>query len=304
MDSVIQWLLKSDPSVRYRTLKYITDENSSRLESEQQAMIEKGWVRELLKKQDNKGTWGNGIYSPKWISTTYTLLLLKRLESPATEGIRKACSILMENGKSADGGVDFFASMKRSETCITGMVLSIVSFFNMINTVVEEYIRYLEREQMKDGGWNCQSYRGAVHSSFHTTINVLEGLWEYEKMYGDNKKITAMRRKGAEFLLKHRLFKSHRTGETVDRKMTMLSFPPRWRYDVMRVMEYFADSDALRDERMQDAMDIIISKEKNGKWPVQQKHPGVVFFDLEPAGRASAVNTLRALRILRWWEVR
>lgn len=302
MNSVMQWLLSSDPSVRYRTLKYLAHEKQSRLKSEQQAMLKKGWISELIKRQDSKGTWGNGIYSPKWISTTYTLLLLKRLEAPVTDGIRKACSILGEKGRSDDEGVNFSASMNRSETCITGMVLSIAAFFDTLKPFAEGYVRYLEKEQMEDGGWNCRSYRGAVHSSFHTTINALEGLWEYERMKGGNKHILAMRRKGEEFLLKHRLYKSHRTGEIVDRKMTMLSFPPRWRYDVMRVMEYFADSNALKDSRMQDAMDIIISKEKNGRWPVQQKHPGRVFFDLEPAGRDSAVNTLRAMRILKWWE--
>lgn len=229
---------------------------------------------------------------------------MKRLEAPVTDSIRKACNILQERGECADKGVNFAASHKHSETCITGMVLSIMSFFEIQSPIAEGYTDYLIKQQMKDGGWNCESYRGAVHSSFHTTLSVLEGLWEYEKMSGRNKRINAIRKNGEEFLLKHRIYKSHRTGEIVDKKMTMLSFPPRWRYDIMRAMEYFADSNALQDDRMKDAVDIIISKEKNGKWPVQQKHPGRVFFDLEPVGGESAVNTMRALRILKWWDER
>lgn len=301
MNDIVNWLLSSDQSVRYQTMKYILSDKGKILESERQKMLSKGWVKHLLDLQDTDGTWGKGIYSPKWISTTYTLLLLKRLEAPATENIRKACLILEDKGRCADEGVNFSSSMNRSETCITGMVLSILSFFGIKNADTDGYVRHLLKQQMHDGGWNCQSYRGAVHSSFHTTINVLEGLYEYENLNPDRKLLKA-RKSAEEFLLKHRLFKSHTTGEVFDNRMTMLSFPPRWRYDIMRILDYFALSSADRDERMEDAVQILYSKKKDGRWPLQQKHPGRVFFDLEKAGKPSAMNTMRALRMLKWWE--
>jgi hypothetical protein len=110
------------------------------------------------------------------------------------------------------------------------------------------------------------------------------------------------RLKAHEFLLIHRLYKSDKTGRTIDPKWTRLSFPPRWRYDVLRVLDYFRDCDAEKDERMLDAVEILLSKEKNGRWPLQSKHPGRVFFDMEKPGETSRWNTLRSMRVLNWWN--
>lgn len=129
---------------------------------------------------------------------------------------------------------------------------------------------------MKDGGWNCLSYNGAMHSSLHTTIIVLEGLREYEKTYPIGVAVVKERQKrGREFLLKHKLFRSYRTGKIIDPKMTGLSFPPRWKYDILRCLDYFRDCDSLKDPRMKDAMGIIMKKQrKDGTWPVQYNHQG------------------------------
>jgi hypothetical protein len=106
-----------------------------------------------------------------------------------------------------------------------------------------------------------------------------------------------------EFMLQHRLYKSHRTGDVVNPKFTLLSFPPRWHYDVLRGLAYFARANTRRDPRLGDAVQLLQSRRRSdGFWPVQQKYSGRVFFNMEKIGGPSHWNTLRALRVLRWWE--
>jgi hypothetical protein len=163
-------------------------------------------------------------------------------------------------------------------------------------------VEHLLGQQMADGGWNCQSYQGATHSSFHTTISVLEGLREYEKHQPDPR-LTDSQDRAVEFLLIHRLFRSHRTGEVVDPRMTRFSFPPRWRYDVMRALDYCQERHLPPDPRMVDAIELIKKKRRpDGTWLLQNNHPGRVFFELEKVGQPSRWNTLRAWRILQWAE--
>jgi hypothetical protein len=183
------------------------------------------------------------------------------------------------------------------------MVLSLLSYFRIKDARIHKLVKHLLGQQMNDDGWNCRSYRGDTHASFHTTISVLEGLWEYEKAFGDGSDITEAREQAHEFLWIHRLFRSHRTGEIFDSKMTKMPFPPRWRYDYLRALDYFKDCNASRDERMEEAIGLLRSKQRGeGNWLVNSGMAGKIFFNLEKPGQPSRINTLRALRILRWWE--
>ncbi len=179
------------------------------------------------------------------------------------------------------------------------MTLCVCAFFRLRDARVEGMIDYLMREQMPDGGWNCRRFKGATHSSFHTTINVLEGLREYAFARGKRRDETeASEARAREFLLEHRLFRSHRTGEIVDRKMTQLHFPPRWHHDILRALEYFVSAKQDYDPRMEDAVGLVRSKRrKDGRWTLPTPYRGVTHFQMEPPGRASRWNTLRALRV-------
>jgi len=162
---------------------------------------------------------------------------------------------------------------------------------------------YLLNEQMSDGGWNCDRIKGATHSSFHTTISVLEGLHEYASVYPASASLIDATQRAHEFLLEHHLYKSHRTGKTVHPTMTRMHFPPRWHYDFIRALDYFQNVNAPRDERMNDAMELLFRKQrKDGCWPAYRPWTGRMYFEMEKAGASSRWNTLRALRVLKWWE--
>jgi hypothetical protein len=236
------------------------------------------------------------------------MLLLRDFGLQSTnKQARKACKLLLDGGLQRDGGINYGIWAKwtrRSETCVTGMVLSILSYFGYDDARLETVVEHLLEQQMPDGGWNCQRAEGATHSSVHTTISVLEALRFYE-IYRkrDVKALRAAQACGREFLLRHRLFRSHRTGEIIKAAFTRFSFPPRWHYDILRALDYFQAVNAPYDERLSEAIEIVRgARRADGRWPLQNRYRGKTFFEMERVGAASRWNTLRALRVLKWWE--
>lgn len=305
-ESLLGWMLEGDSAVRWQVQRDLLDESPRVYEAERQRVAHEGWGARLLALQDPDGRWGGGLYGPKWISTTYTLLALRMLGLPADNPQAQAgCKLLLEHGLFPDGGINYSHYAKHSETCITGMVLSILAHFHYPDPRLETIARHLLNQQMADGGWNCESYKGATHSSFNTTLLVLEGLHLYKQIAPAEAVplLQSAQERGHEFLLQHKLYRSHRTGEVVSPAMTRFPFPPRWQYDVLRALDYFRGANAERDERLEDPIALLLSKRKaDGRWSAYRGPSGLVFFEMEKAGEPGRWNTLRALRVLRWWE--
>ncbi len=313
-NKAIQWLLEGDPAIRWQVLRDLVKAPERTVEHERRKIARDGWGARLLAKQDPQGTWAGGLssdgglYSPKWTSTTYTMLLLRDFGLPATNRqAHKACRLLLDEGLQRDGGINYGIWAKwtrRSETCVTGMVLSILSYFENEDPRLDTIASHLLEQQMPDGGWNCRRPDGATHASVHTTISVLEGLRLYELHRGLKvRQVRAAQRRGREFLLVHRLFRSHRTGEIIKPVFTRFAFPPRWHYDILRALDYFQAVNAPRDPRLAEAIEIVRSTQrKDGRWSLQHSYKGKTYFELERLGAPSRWNTLRALRVLSWWD--
>jgi hypothetical protein len=302
---VLEWLQDGDPAVRWQAQRDLLDQPEDQYSTTRVKVATEGWGARLLSFQDESGTWGGGLYGPKWTSTTYTLLTLPRLGLPPDNPqARRGLKLLLNKGIQRDGGIHFIRSkVIHSETCITGMVLSLLAYFQYPDSRIYSLVEFLLSQQMGDDGWNCRSFDGDTHGSFHTTICVLEGLWEFEKNFGEQAGIRDARAYAHAFLGNHRLYRSHRTGEIFDPKMTRLPFPPRWRYDFLRALDYFQDCDAPRDREMEEAVALLRKKQKqDGRWLVNSGMTGKKYFELEKPGQPSRINTLRALRVLKWWD--
>lgn len=312
-DGALRWLLDGDPAIRWQTMRDLVGAPERTFARERARVARDGWGARLLSTQDPGGTWAaggtsdGGLYSPKWISTTYTMLLLRDLGLPENNrSARRACALLLDRGLQPDGGVGYGAWAKRTrrgETCISGMVLSILSSFNHDDSRLDTIAKHLMGEQMPDGGWNCRRPAGATHGSVHTTISALEGLHRYElrgRHY--SRAARAAQKRGREFLLNHRLFRSHRTGRVIKPAFTRFSFPPRWHYDILRALDYFQAVDAPRDPRLGEAIDIVRGRRReDGTWLLQNRYSGRTWFEMERVGEPSRWNTLRARRVLKWW---
>jgi hypothetical protein len=300
---IIEWLLSGDVSIQYQVTRDLLKKESPEL---RERISQEGWGAKLLSLQNDDGHWGNGFYQPKWTSTHYTLLDLKNLNiSNNIKSIQRIISIIINQNKAADGGINPIGSVKVSDVCINGMFLNYASYFNADQNGLKSVVDFIISQQLSDGGFNCRNNRkGATHSSLHSTISVIEGIHEYF-INGYKYRLDELLRieeQAREFILMHHLFKSDKTGEVIDHRMTMLSYPSRWRYDILRALDYFQLVGHKYDHRMKDALDLLIKKQrKNKKWPVQHRHVGATHFEMEKTGQPSRWNTLRALRVINYF---
>jgi len=300
---IIAWLLEGDVSIQYQVHRDLLATEKPDL---RERIAAEGWGAKFLSFRQKEGHWGQRFYQPKWISTHYTVLDLKNLAiSPNNQEIRQSIRQVIQKLKSPDGGILPIGKEKKSDVCVNGMFLNYASYFLMREDGLKSIVDFLLAEHMKDGGFNCYSNRQvAIHSSMHSTISVLEGILEYAKNgYGYRlAELQDAAEKSREFLLQHRLFRSDRTGNIIDKKMLMLSYPSRWKYDILRALDYFQFAGVNYDPRMQDALDVLKKKRrKDNTWSLQAKHPGQTHFDMEKTGGPSRWNTLRALRVLKYF---
>jgi len=301
----IKWLLEGDVSIQHQVNRDLLDSEQNLL---RKRITAEGWGADFLSRRMENGHWGLGFYQPKWTSSHYTLLDLKNLEIASDQPeIKETLNLIFRNEKGHDGGINPSGTIKESDVCINGMLLNYASYFRVEEKKLRSVVDFLISQHMGDGGFNCYSNRqGAVHSSLHTTLSVAEGILEYLKngyIYGRDD-LGEMEEASREFILQHRLFKSDKTGEIIYKKMLLLSYPPRWRYDILRALDYFQLAEVGYDDRMADAIEILLKKRrKDGRWPLQGRHPGQTHFEMEKSREPSRWNTLRALRVLRHFAV-
>jgi hypothetical protein len=298
--SVIQWLLDSDPSIRWQAMRDLTDAPDQEVAAERAKVATQGWAARLLRLQDPDGQWGGDPSNPEWTCLLSLLWLREMGIDPASDEARRAVALIRDhvtwhwwdNKPFFDGEV---------EPCINGRVVAVGSYFGQD---VHGLVGRLLGEQMDDGGWNCEQENGSRRGSFHTTINVLEGLAEHERATGGDAEVMAARLRGQEYLLERRLLRRLSTGEIIEPAFTQLSFPTGYHYDILRALEYLRRAGASPDARMTEAVDLVEEKRgEDGRWLLENPHPDQLDLGMDEAeGQSSRWNTLRALRVLDWYS--
>jgi len=296
---VIDWLLDSDPAIRWQVMRDLTDASPDEVAAERAKVATEGWGARLLAAQDADGRWSGGTYFPEWTSTSAVLhqLYLFGLD-PSSDQAKKAIAPVHEAARwEYDENLRFFDG--EAEPCINGRTVTIGAYFGQD---VAGIVDRLLNDQMADGGWNCEQERGSVRGSFDSTLNVLEGLLEYERSTGADGNVRAARERGEEYLLERRLLHRLSDGEIPQRRWLYVGFPNSWFYDVVRSLDYFRTTHPEADERMNEALELVESKrEAEGRWPLDHKYHEDLLVDFGDAeGQPSRWITLRALRILRW----
>jgi hypothetical protein len=299
--SVVEWLLDSDPAIRWQVMRDLTDAPEDEVASERARVVTEGWGAQVLAAQSADGTWNGGAYSPEWTSTTAALQLLRHFGiDPSTDQVRSALTLVRANARWEYDDLPYFDG--EVEPCINGQAVAIGSYFGQdVQVIVDRLLT----EQMADGGWNCDQEAergGSIRGSFDTTINVLEGLLEYERATGGHADVAAARERGQEYLVERRLLRRLSDGEIGDRKWLHFAFPTGWHYNALRALDHLRDAGATPDDRLTEALDLVESKrDADGRWPLDLALHDELLVDLgERVGEPSRWNTLHALRVLRW----
>lgn len=298
--TVLDWLSDSDPSLRWQVMRDLGDEPEGVVAAERSRVAEEGWGARLLGLQGTDGQWAEGPVYPDRTGTTYTMLLLRDMGlEPESAQAPRAVGLVRDNVVWDYAGEPFFSG--EVEPCVNGMAMTIGGYFG---EDVGGIAKSLLGEQLTDGGWNCEAENGLTRSSFHSTICVLEGLLEHERATGGQAAVTEARLRGQDYLMDRAMFRSRSTGEVIDSAWTQFSYPAGWHYDVLRGLDYLRDAGAVPDERIAGAIELVESKrDRKGRWSLEKSYPGEAHFDMdEGPGMPSRWNTLRAMRVLRWYH--
>jgi hypothetical protein len=327
----LNWLLDSDPALRWQALRDLTDTSPEVLATERARISREGLGAAILAAQQPDGSWRHAD-RPAWLSTLFTLQLLRSTcIDPADPLLQAALARCETNLRWNDepgcwdlraasfqwsppegqppaphgckpGGNPFYEG--EEEPCINGGVLAFGSYFGHPSHVLA---RRLLSEQLADGGWNCDAPKSRV-SSFHTTLCVLEGLLEYERGAGSDPELSmqcaAARLRAHDYLLQRSLFRRRSSGDVIDPEFLELAFPPRYRYDVLRALDYFRAAGIAPDQRMQQGIQHIESRRQpDGTWLLDRCYDEALPVTTgEVTAQPSRWNTLRALRVLRWYH--
>jgi hypothetical protein len=303
---IIDWLLEGDVSIQYQVWRDLLGVDKKKLQAR---IATEGWGAQILSKRHSDGHWGDRFYQPKWISTHYTLLDLRNLNLPSNhEIVHETIALVLQKYIADDGGIQLGPSTSQhSDVCVNGMFLNYASYFKTPEKKLYSIIDSILNEIMPDGGFNCRSTRsGAKHSSLHSTISILEGFEEFLKagyLYR-KEEILSAQKSSIEFILLHQLFLSDKTGQIINKDFLKLTYPCRWKYDILRAMDFFQYAGIEWDSRMKAATDILKIKRNNeGTWNIPSAHSGQVHVKMEQAGKPSRWNTLRILRVMKHFKL-
>ena len=310
--SVIEWLLGSDPSIRWQVTRDLLDAPEPEWRAERAKVETEGWGARLLSYQDADGQWAGGAFVPRdfdfrewheagqpWTATVFSLSQLREFGlDPASHRARRTVELIGAGARWDEGGQPYWEG--EVEECINGRVVADGAYFGVD---VSPIVGGLVGERLDDGGWNCERANGSVRSSFASTINVLEGLLEYEKATGGTAESREARRSGGEYLLERSLFRRLSTGKPADEQFLSFLHPGRWRYDILRALDYFRSAGELSDLRLGEAIAHVRSRRlADGTWPLDWSLSGRVWFDVDDGpGKPSRWVTLRAMRVLNGW---
>lgn len=315
--SVVDWLLDSDPSIRWQAMRDLLDVPESEWTAERGKVETEGWGARLLSHEDEDGQWAGGAFLPRdfdfqewqdvgqpWTATAFSLSQLREFGlDPSSDRARRAVELIGANSRWDHAGQPYWEG--EVEECINGRTVADGAYFGVdVSSIVDRLVG----ERLDDGGWNCERANGSVRSSFASTINVLEGLLEYERATGGTPESREARKSGEQYLLERKLFRRLSTGEPADEQFLSLLYPSRWRYDVLRALDYFRSAGALTgtapDPRLGEGIDHVRSRRReDGTWPLEWSLPGRVWFEMDSGvGKPSHWVTLRAMRVLRWWD--
>jgi hypothetical protein len=316
--ALAEWLLDADPALRWQVERDLVGAPPETWEATRARIATEGFGAGLLALQDADGQWAGGAYFPNdfdfegpeaaedagqpWTATTWTLNTLRDwgLDARVLAG---TAELLAENSRWEYNDLPYWTG--EVDCCINAYTLANGAW---LGADVSGIARWFLDNRMSDGGWNCEWVDGSTRSSFHSTINSLRGLLDYEAATGASGELVAARRAGEEYLLERRLLRRLSTGQQVAPWATRFAYPFRWIYSVLNATDYFRAA-ALHDKtapdpRLAEAIDVIqAARRADGTWLQERRHPGRVWFEVDvPPGEPSKWLTFYGTRVLSWWE--
>lgn len=310
--AVLDWMLDSDPALRWQVQRDLAGEPPEVWQATRARVATEGFGARLLALQDPDGQWAGGAFFPKgftgegegqpWTATTWSLKALRDwgLDASVLAG---TAELLDKNSRWEYDDLPYWGG--EVDVCINAHTLASGVW---LGADVAALAQWFPEHQLADGGWNCEWVEGSTVSSFHSTLNALRSLLQYEAAVGGDPALRASRHRGEEYLLGRRLLYRKSTGEEVAPFVTRFIAPFRWRYSALNALDYFRAASlqdgVAPDPRLADAIELVrAARQPDGTWLQGEPDAGEVWFEVDvPEGERSKWVTFFATRVLDWWD--
>ncbi|WP_164234550.1 squalene cyclase [Microbacterium hydrocarbonoxydans] len=315
-DRVHDWLLDSDPALRWQVERDLLAAPAAQWEATRSEVTRAGFGARLLAHQDADGRWAGGAHFPggffdsggpaerdqPWVATSWSLKDLREWGADAA-ALGDTAARLAESCRWEYDDLPFWGG--EVDVCINAFTLASGAWLGLDMSALA---RWFVEHRLDDGGWNCEAEEGdSVRSSFHSTLNAVRGLLYYERRTGDAS-VREARHGGEEYLLRRRLMFRESTGMLVGDFVTEFVYPNRHRYSALAALDHFREAalfeGAAPDARLTDAVDAVrAARQADGTWLQGRTLPGRTWFAVDaPEGEPSRWLTLMGTRVLDWWD--
>ncbi|WP_319452909.1 MULTISPECIES: squalene cyclase [unclassified Mycobacterium] len=319
VDNPIEWLLDSDPALRWQVERDLCGAPPEVWQATRARIATEGYGARLLAEQEPTGQWAGGAFFPSdfdfddversgqpWTATTWTLNALREWGmAPDVLRERRTAELLAEHSRWEYDDLPYWGG--EVDCCINAWTVANGVWLDVdVGGLVDWFVEH----RLTDGGWNCEWVEGSTRSSFHSTLNALKGLLAYDAATCGTDASRAARRGGEEYLLQRGLLRRLSTGAPVAPWVDRFRYPWRWCYSVLNAAEYFREAALVDgtapDPRMAEAIELVrAARQADGTWLQGETLRGRVWFDVDvPEGEPSKWLTLSGMRVLDWWDAR
>lgn len=322
----LDWLLEEEnPSVRYITLRDLVKNrtNEAKISSAREMIMKEGIVPQILSKQKRGGYWEEEDHfyiRNKYKGTVWQFIILAELGADGKDRrIQDSCEYIFDISQDRQSGGFSYRGTKQNGgqhsgvlPCLTGnMIWSLIVFGYLDDARVKkglqwivDYLRFDDGIEKAPEGWPYDRFDQCwgKHTCHLAVVKPLKALAEIP-LTKRTKDIERTISQGAEYLLKHHLFKrSNDLNRVAKPKWTKLGFPLMWDTDALEMLGILGGL-GYKEARMQEAIDLVLSKQDdNGRWPLENTYNGRFQVNIERKGKPSKWITLNALKALKSWR--
>jgi hypothetical protein len=321
----VDWLLEiENPSVKYFTMTELLDypiDNNEVIQAKN-AIMKLGVVPQILAKQHINGYWDipQSFYTNKYQGTSWQLLILAEFGAERSdERVKKACEFILGSSQDFESsGFSMWTAMRTGGgrhsgviPCLTGnMVYSLIRLGYLHDTRVQAAVNWITQYQRFDDatpnppvGWPYDEFEMCFgrHTCHMGAVKALKALSEIPPQRR-TPQVQATLQNGAEYMLKHHIFKrSHDLNRISKPGWLLFGFPLMYQTDALEIFGVLSKL-GYKDPRMAETADLVLSKMgPDGRWLLENTYNGRFQANIERKGAPSKWITLKALSALKRW---